>query len=154
MPIFSDKILRHGASGLGCSWVRRVSARSARLLRWRRGSVYTVSVVGSLPARQRRTHSIRTFAFFLAVGGAARAGRLHNDPDGCFEHADSGNGARQFAWPGDGSLLDDVHRMAPIGALIAGSLAQRLGAPRTVMIGGAICIIGSAIFALRLPAAP
>jgi fucose permease len=44
--------------------------------------------------------------------------------------------------------------MAPIGALIAGSLAQRLGAPRTVMIGGAICIIGSAIFALRLPAAP
>jgi MFS family permease len=41
--------------------------------------------------------------------------------------------------------------MAPIGALIAGSLAQRFGAPRTVMIGGAVCIIGGALFALRLP---
>jgi len=41
--------------------------------------------------------------------------------------------------------------MAPIGALIAGSLAQRLGAPHTVMIGGAICIVSAAVFALRLP---
>lgn len=41
--------------------------------------------------------------------------------------------------------------MAPIGALVAGSLAQRLGAPRTVMFGGAVCIIGAAVFALRLP---
>jgi MFS family permease len=41
--------------------------------------------------------------------------------------------------------------MAPIGALIAGSLAQRFGAPHTVMLGGAVCIIGGALFALRLP---
>lgn len=41
--------------------------------------------------------------------------------------------------------------MAPIGALIAGSLAQRYGAPHTVMMGGTICIIGGTIFALRLP---
>ncbi len=41
--------------------------------------------------------------------------------------------------------------MAPIGALVAGSLAQRLGAPRTVMIGGAICVLSAAGFALRLP---
>jgi MFS family permease len=41
--------------------------------------------------------------------------------------------------------------MAPIGALIAGSLAQRLGAPQTVMIGGAICVVSAAGFALRLP---
>lgn len=41
--------------------------------------------------------------------------------------------------------------MAPIGALIAGSVAQRMGAPHTVMIGGAICIVGGAVFLLRLP---
>ncbi|MDT4969509.1 MAG: hypothetical protein QOJ64_4246 [Acidobacteriota bacterium] len=41
--------------------------------------------------------------------------------------------------------------MAPIGALVAGSLANRLGAPRTVLLGGAVCIVGAAIFALRLP---
>lgn len=41
--------------------------------------------------------------------------------------------------------------MAPIGALVAGSLAHRLGAPRTVLIGGVVCVFGAAIFALRLP---
>jgi MFS family permease len=42
--------------------------------------------------------------------------------------------------------------MAPIGALLAGALAGRLGAPKTVMIGGAVCIAGSLVFGLRLPA--
>jgi MFS family permease len=42
--------------------------------------------------------------------------------------------------------------MAPIGALLAGMLAGRLGAPTTVMIGGAICIVGATAFGLRLPA--
>lgn len=41
--------------------------------------------------------------------------------------------------------------MAPLGALLAGSLAGILGAPYTVALGGAICIIGSIIFAIRLP---
>ena len=41
--------------------------------------------------------------------------------------------------------------MAPIGALVAGSLAHRLGAARTVLLGGAVCIVGAAVFALRLP---
>lgn len=42
--------------------------------------------------------------------------------------------------------------MAPIGALLAGALATRVGAPATVMMGGAVCIVGSAIFAYHLPA--
>jgi MFS family permease len=42
--------------------------------------------------------------------------------------------------------------MAPIGALLAGALAQRLGAPATVALGGSVCIIGSLVFGLRLPA--
>jgi len=41
--------------------------------------------------------------------------------------------------------------MAPIGALVAGSLAHSLGAPRTVLIGGIVCVFGAAIFGLRLP---
>jgi MFS family permease len=40
--------------------------------------------------------------------------------------------------------------MAPFGALLAGQLAGRLGAPTTVAIGGAISIIGSLIFGWRL----
>jgi MFS family permease len=41
--------------------------------------------------------------------------------------------------------------MAPFGALLAGSLAEVLGAPYTVALGGAVCILGSLLFALRLP---
>ena len=40
--------------------------------------------------------------------------------------------------------------MAPIGALLAGSLAEKLGAPLTVALGGAVCIIGSILFGSQL----
>ena len=41
--------------------------------------------------------------------------------------------------------------MAPLGALMAGALAQPLGAPTTVAIGGIACIVGGLTFGLRLP---
>lgn len=41
--------------------------------------------------------------------------------------------------------------MAPLGALLAGTLAGRLGAPLTVATGGAACIVGAAFFWMRLP---
>jgi MFS family permease len=41
--------------------------------------------------------------------------------------------------------------MAPFGALLAGALAQPLGAPLTITLGAIACLGGSAIFALRLP---
>jgi MFS family permease len=40
--------------------------------------------------------------------------------------------------------------MAPFGSLLAGALAHRLGAPRTVIINGIVCIAGAAWFASRL----
>jgi len=42
--------------------------------------------------------------------------------------------------------------MAPFGALLAGALAHRLGAPITVALGGGVCIVAAAVFGLRLPA--
>lgn len=42
--------------------------------------------------------------------------------------------------------------MAPMGALLAGAVANRLGAQLTVAIGGAVCVVGSGFFAARLPA--
>ncbi|HWE00108.1 MAG TPA: MFS transporter, partial [Bryobacteraceae bacterium] len=41
--------------------------------------------------------------------------------------------------------------MAPFGSLVAGALAARIGAPRTVMVSGAFCLAGSAWFASQLP---
>jgi MFS family permease len=42
--------------------------------------------------------------------------------------------------------------MAPVGALLAGWLAERMGAANTVALGGVCCILSALIFSLRLPA--
>jgi hypothetical protein len=41
--------------------------------------------------------------------------------------------------------------MAPFGSLMAGSLAARVGAPVTVMISGAVCMVGALVFYTQLP---
>jgi MFS family permease len=41
--------------------------------------------------------------------------------------------------------------MAPLGALLAGALAERLGAPLTLALGGLVCILGAGAFWLYLP---
>jgi len=42
--------------------------------------------------------------------------------------------------------------MAPFGSLLAGTMASRLGAPRTVITNGIVCIAGAAWFASHLTA--
>lgn len=39
----------------------------------------------------------------------------------------------------------------PFGSFLAGSLASRLGAPNTLLIGGAVCVLGAVIFFRYLP---
>jgi MFS family permease len=41
--------------------------------------------------------------------------------------------------------------MSPFGSLFAGELAAHIGAPKTVMISGAVCITGALIFLTQLP---
>ena len=41
--------------------------------------------------------------------------------------------------------------MAPFGALFGGALADRVGAPTTVIVGAVACLAAAAIFGLRLP---
>ncbi len=41
--------------------------------------------------------------------------------------------------------------MAPIGSLLAGALASAIGAPSTVLVGGAACVVGAWVFARKLP---
>jgi MFS family permease len=42
--------------------------------------------------------------------------------------------------------------MSPFGALLAGNMAARIGAPRTLMVNGVVCLISSLVFWRRLPA--
>ena len=41
--------------------------------------------------------------------------------------------------------------MAPFGALMGGTLAERIGAPAAVTIGGVVCVSAALVFATRLP---
>jgi MFS family permease len=41
--------------------------------------------------------------------------------------------------------------MAPFGALIGGTIAEHIGAPWTVAIGGVVCLVAAGVFALHLP---
>ncbi len=41
--------------------------------------------------------------------------------------------------------------MAPLGSLAGGSLANAIGAPYTLIVGGASCLLGSFIFTKKLP---
>ncbi len=41
--------------------------------------------------------------------------------------------------------------MAPFGSLLAGNLASRVGAPQTLWVGGAGCLVGAFLFARQLP---
>ena len=42
--------------------------------------------------------------------------------------------------------------MAPFGSLLSGGLASHIGAPGAVMVSGIACIMGSVLFARKLPA--
>src|SRR5215469_3314389 len=41
--------------------------------------------------------------------------------------------------------------VAPFGSLIAGAFAVHIGAPRTLMIGRSVCILGAGLFLWQLP---
>ncbi len=41
--------------------------------------------------------------------------------------------------------------MTPIGALVAGAVAERLGVPATITIGGCVCMLAGVSFGVRLP---
>lgn len=40
---------------------------------------------------------------------------------------------------------------APFGSFLAGSLASKLGAPVTLLIGGSVCLLGTLVYARKLP---
>jgi MFS family permease len=40
---------------------------------------------------------------------------------------------------------------APFGSLFAGTLAHRIGAPDTLILGGGLCLLGTLLFAVQLP---
>jgi MFS family permease len=156
MPVFADRILHGGASGLGLLM----------------GSSGIGALAGALTlaARQRIRGLGRVVAFAAAAFGLclvlfslSRVFWLSAAllvPVGFFMMLQMASSNTLIQ-----SMVPDALRgrvmaiysmmfmgMAPFGALLAGTLADRFGAPATVSLGGVLCIAGAAVFGWRLPA--
>lgn len=155
MPIFSDQILNHGAGGLGilmgASGIGALAAAATLAARQRlRGlGVWVALAAAGFGASLILFALSRSFwlsaALLIPVGYAMMIEMAASNTLIQAMVPDNVRGRVMAVY----SMM--YMGMAPIGALWAGSLAQRLGAPRTIIAGGSICVIGAAIFMLRLP---
>jgi MFS family permease len=156
MPIFADSILHGGPKGLGllmasagfgslCGALSIASRSSTRGL----GRVVALSAL---------TFGVGLMVFALSRAFWLSAALLFVVGMSMITQAASTNTLIQ-------SMVPDALRgrvmavyammfmgMSPIGALLQGALAERIGAPYTLVIGGSICVAGAIVFNIRLPA--
>jgi MFS family permease len=155
MPIFADKILHGGARGLGILMgATGIGALLGALTLATRTGVYGLGRWVSL--------SCGGFALSLIAFSLSRSFWLSTAllvPVGfCMMlEMSSSNTLIQAMVPDElrGRVMSVYSMMfmgmAPFGALLGGSLADRIGASLTLIIGSVACLGGAAIFTLRLP---
>jgi MFS family permease len=155
MPVFADRILHYGARGLGILMgatgvgallgALTLASRSgiSGLGRWIALSCGGFGVFLLLFAFSRH--------FWLSVGLLLPVGFC------MMLEMSSSNTLVQAMVPDElrGRVMSLYSMMfmgmAPIGALLGGALADRIGAPVTLAIGGVACIGGAILFGIRLP---
>ena len=154
MPIFADEILKSDARGLGI--LMGASGLGALIAALTLASRKSLKGLGSWVAV-----SSGVFGIFLILFSQSRSFRLSAIlliPIGfsmMLQMASSNTLVQAMVPDALRGRVMAVYSMmfmgmAPIGALLAGSLAERLGAPLTVALGGAICIGGSMLFSSQL----
>jgi MFS family permease len=155
MPIFADQILRAGPKGLGtlmgfsgvgalCGALTLLMKKELRGLgRW---IMFACGGFGISIVAFSQTHTLRFGCVFLVLAGFCMMLQMS-----------SSNTLVQ-------SMVPDALRgrvmalysmmfmgMAPLGSLLAGTVANHLGAPMTVALGGAACLLGAVAFGFALP---
>jgi MFS family permease len=156
MPIFADQILHVGARGLGVLMgaTGLGALIAALLLAMRTG----VSGLGSWVSRASIAFGFTLIAFAFSRWYMVSAGVLVLLGFTMMMQMTASNTLIQSMVPDRlrGRVMSVYSMMfmgmAPIGAFSAGAVAHRLGAPLTLAIGGAACIIGAALFTMELPA--
>jgi len=155
MPIFADRILHGGAKALGilmgaagvgaCAGALTLAARSGirGLSRWVMFSCAGFGVFLMLFSISR--------IFWLSVALLVPVGYCV-----MVQMASSNTLVQTFSPDYIRGRVMSVYSMmfmgmAPLGSLLAGSLAHRLGAPNVVFWSGAACIIAAAIFGRGIP---
>ena len=156
MPIFADQVLHRGASGLGI--LMGASGAGALI-----GSVMlamrsSVRGLGRWVSISAAAFGISAIVFALSSNFALSIIALVPLGIAMMVQASSTNTLLQSMVPDAlrGRVMAVYSMMfvglGPFGALIAGSLAERIGAPKTVALGATLTIVGAIAFSLRLPA--
>ena len=156
MPIFADQILHTGARGLGI--LMGASGVGALLGALALASRRQVRGLGRWVAWRAGMFGVSLFAFSLSRSFWFSVVLLI--PTGCtmLVQAAASNTLIQAMVPDAlrGRVMAAYSMMfmgmAPFGALLAGILAGRLGAPGAVALGSLACIAGGIAFGARLPA--
>jgi MFS family permease len=155
MPVFADKILHGGAQALG--WLTgmggvgavvgalllatRKHVRGLGRWVWVSGAVFSVSLIGFALSREywMSLALMAPIGFFMMIEfGASNTLIQSMSPDRLRGRVMS---VYSMMFMG----------MAPIGALVTGAAAERIGAPLAVAGGGAICLAASGVFGWWLP---
>jgi MFS family permease len=155
MPIFARVVLGGGAhtlgflmasAGLGALTGAVTLAMRRSVLGLGRVIVWSSSVFGAGLIVFGLSHALPLSLFAVALAGF-----------GMMRHMASSNTILQTIVEEDkrGRVMAyysmAFQGLAPFGSLAAGAIASRIGAPWTIVTGGALCLAGAAWFAARLP---
>jgi predicted MFS family arabinose efflux permease len=155
MPIFADRILHSGARGLGI--LMGFSGGGALIGALILASRLSVRGLGRWIATSAGVFSVTLIVFAYSRWFWMAAALLVLTGFCVMIQMGSSNTLIQSMAPDRlrGRVLAAYSMMlmgmAPIGALLSGVLADRIGAPATVAAGGVACGIGAAVFAMYLP---
>src|SRR4051812_2709304 len=155
MPIFAGSILHGGphtlgflmgAAGVGALTAAfRLAARRSVLGLGKLTAISAALFGGGLLAFSR-SHSLwlsLILMFFVGLGMMQQMASSNTIVQTILEEDKRGRVMSYYAMAFTG--------MAPFGSLLAGTVADRIGAPATLLISGACCIAGAIWFATQLP---
>jgi MFS family permease len=155
MPIFAEEILRGGARGLGllmasagvgslCGALTLASRSTIRGLgRVVGASALVFGLALTMFALSRVYWLSAVLLFVVGMSMITQAASTNTLVQSMVPDSVRGRVMAIYAMSFMG--------MAPIGALVEGWIAERIGAPYTVMIGGFVCVAGAIVFNVRLP---
>ena len=154
MPIFADHILHGGARGLGI--LMGATGLGALLAALTLAARSGLKGLGRFPAWAACGFGLSLIAFGLSRNFWLSVALLVPVGYGMMLETTSSNTLIQAMVPDElrGRVLAVYTMMfmgmAPLGSLLAGLLADRIGAPKTLSLGGIAAILAGALFLTRL----
>ena len=154
MPVFADRILQGGPKAFG--WLTGCAGIGALIAALLLASRQTLKGLSVWVAVASTSFGVGLVAFALSRSFLLSAAVLVPVGFSLMLQMGASNTLIQSMVPDQlrgrvmGVYSMVIVGMAPIGGLLAGLVADRLGAPVTVAVGGVICLISAAVFWTQL----